>query len=232
MNRLLICLLTLVMAVPVTACVPGGRPPAALPGTVPAGESAPGPASRAEGPSNGPGLSESEEGSTVGVFNLESKTVTLNSGCAMPLNGLGTYSLHGSECVNAVKSAIERGVRLIDTARMYGNEEEIGRAIREEIAAGAVTREDLFVTTNYVQYWGASACPSVAANRCNSTSSIFNSPTTPVDAGGVCNTFATVNRGLKINFQGANTPYPGRGINPPRGRFWESDSFLASGCPP
>lgn len=165
MNRLLICLLTLVMAVPVTACVPGGRPPAALPGTVPAGESAPGPASRAEGPSNGPGLSESEEGSTVGVFNLESKTVTLNSGCAMPLNGLGTYSLHGSECVNAVKSAIERGVRLIDTARMYGNEEEIGRAIREEIAAGAVTREDLFVTTKLYP-GGDMANPEAAIQGC------------------------------------------------------------------
>ena len=53
----------------------------------------------------------------------------------------------------------------------------------------------------YVQFLGASVCPSVAANRCSSMDSIFNSPTTPVDAGGVCNTFATVNRGLKINFQ-------------------------------
>ena len=165
MNRLLICLLTLVVAVPATACVPGAKPSAALPGTVFAGESTPGPAPRMEGPNNGPGLSESEEERTVGVFDLESKTVTLNSGCTMPLNGLGTYSLHGSECVNAVKSAIERGVRLIDTACMYGNEEEIGRAIREEIAAGTVTREELFVTTKLYP-GGDMANPEAAIQGC------------------------------------------------------------------
>lgn len=82
-----------------------------------------------------------------GEFHFDTKTVLLNSGYEMPINGLGTYSLHGDECVNAVKSAIEQGVRLIDTARAYGNEEEIGRAIREEIAAGTVTREELFITT-------------------------------------------------------------------------------------
>lgn len=85
--------------------------------------------------------------SAAGAFDLERRTVTLSSGYTMPINGLGTYSLHGDECVKAVKSAIEQGVRLIDTARAYGNEEEIGQAIREEIAAGTVTREELFVTT-------------------------------------------------------------------------------------
>lgn len=118
-------------------------------------------------------------------------------------------------------------------AAIYGDYSRYtSKPLRDFIYESNNGHDFFFVSTNYVQYWGASACPSVAANRCNSTSSIFNSPTTPVDAGGVCNTFATVNRGLKINFQGANTPYPGRGINPPRGRFWESDSFLASGCPP
>lgn len=92
-------------------------------------------------------LKEPAGSSTASVFDIASKSVTLNSGYSMPINGLGTYSLHGDECVNAVKSAIEQGVRLIDTARIYGNEEEIGRAVREEIAAGTVTREELFVTT-------------------------------------------------------------------------------------
>ncbi|MCD8181524.1 MAG: aldo/keto reductase [Firmicutes bacterium] len=83
----------------------------------------------------------------VGVFNFETKTVMLNSGYEMPINGLGTYSLHGDTCINAVKSAIESGVRLFDTASAYGNEEEVGQAIREAIDEGLVTRGELFVIT-------------------------------------------------------------------------------------
>ncbi|MCD2491741.1 aldo/keto reductase [Lacrimispora sp. NSJ-141] len=86
---------------------------------------------------------------TVGdiSFDLESRTVTLNSGHEMPINGLGTYSLHGDECINSVKSALQSGVRLIDTASAYGNEEEVGQAIREAIDEGIVKREEIFVTT-------------------------------------------------------------------------------------
>lgn len=80
-------------------------------------------------------------------FDFETKTVMLNSGYEMPINGLGTYSLHGDECINAVKSALSNGVRLIDTASAYGNEEEIGQAIREAIDEGIIQREDVFVTT-------------------------------------------------------------------------------------
>lgn len=65
------------------------------------------------------------------VFNFETRTVTLNSGYEMPLNGIGTYSLTGDECYNSIISALNSGVRLIDTAYMYHNEEEIGRAIRD-----------------------------------------------------------------------------------------------------
>ncbi len=81
------------------------------------------------------------------MFNFESKTVMLNSGYEMPLNGLGTYSLHGETCINAVKSALASGVRLIDTASMYGNEEEIGQAIREAMEEYGIKREEIFVTT-------------------------------------------------------------------------------------
>ncbi len=83
----------------------------------------------------------------IGVFNFETKTVMLNSGYEMPINGLGTYSLHGDTCISAVKSAIESGVRLFDTASAYGNEEEVGEAIREAIDEGLVAREELFVIT-------------------------------------------------------------------------------------
>lgn len=65
-----------------------------------------------------PKIKESAE--TIRAFDFDTKTITLNSGYEMPINGLGTYSLHGEECIKAVKSAIEQGVRLIDTAHMYG----------------------------------------------------------------------------------------------------------------
>lgn len=76
-------------------------------------------------------------------INGSAPTVKLNSGYEMPILGLGTYSLHGDTCKNAVLSAINQGYRLIDTAYMYGNEKEIGEAIRES----KVPREELFVIT-------------------------------------------------------------------------------------
>ena len=91
---------------------------------------------------------DTEEETTVKAeFDFETKTVMLNSGYELPINGLGTYSIHGDECINAVKSALSSGVRLIDTASAYGNEEEIGQAIREAIDEGIIQREDIFVIT-------------------------------------------------------------------------------------
>lgn len=83
----------------------------------------------------------------VGQFDFDTHTVLLNSGYEMPINGLGTYSLHGEECIHSVKAALSSGVRLIDTASAYGNEEEVGQAIREAIAEGIIQREDVFVIT-------------------------------------------------------------------------------------
>lgn len=76
-------------------------------------------------------------------FNFNTHTVTLNSGYEMPLNGIGTYSLTGDECYDAITSALNSGVRLFDTAYMYHNEEEVGRAIRDS----NIPREDIFVIT-------------------------------------------------------------------------------------
>jgi diketogulonate reductase-like aldo/keto reductase len=67
----------------------------------------------------------------------------LNSGYEMPILGIGTYSLQGQTCVNSVLSALQSGVRLIDTAYMYGNEAEVGQAIRQS----GIPREDIFVIT-------------------------------------------------------------------------------------
>ncbi len=77
------------------------------------------------------------------TFDFDTQTVLLNSGYKMPLNGIGTYSLTGDVCYNSIRSALDSGVRLIDTAYMYNNEEEVGRAIRDS----NVPREEIFVIT-------------------------------------------------------------------------------------
>lgn len=87
--------------------------------------------------------------SDIGQFDLksgkngEAPVITLNSGYEMPVVGLGTYSLHGNTCTNAVRTAIESGYRLIDTASFYGNEREVGAGVR----ASGILRSDIFVTT-------------------------------------------------------------------------------------
>lgn len=84
-----------------------------------------------------------------GVFDLskgengKAPTVRLSSGYDMPIVGLGTYSLTGNVCVNSIKAALKSGFRKFDTAYMYHNEEEVGRAIRES----DVPREEIFVCT-------------------------------------------------------------------------------------
>lgn len=48
----------------------------------------------------------------------------------IPKIGLGTWNLRGSECEGVVENAIRLGYRHIDTAQMYGNEKEVGKAIK------------------------------------------------------------------------------------------------------
>lgn len=80
------------------------------------------------------------------------KTVKLNSGYEMPVAGLGTWTLTGETCENAVYSALKTGVRLIDTAKYYGNEAEVGKAIQRALSEKLCTREELFVTTKIVPW--------------------------------------------------------------------------------
>lgn len=77
------------------------------------------------------------------VFDFETKTVMLNSGYEMPINGIGTYSLLEDKCVTSVTEALHRGIRLIDTAYMYHNEAQVGEAIRNS----DIPREEIFVIT-------------------------------------------------------------------------------------
>jgi diketogulonate reductase-like aldo/keto reductase len=69
--------------------------------------------------------------------------VVLDPGGVMPLVGLGTWQMTGGRCRAAARSALEVGYRHIDTATMYRNEREVGRAVRDS----GVPREQVFVTT-------------------------------------------------------------------------------------
>ena len=77
------------------------------------------------------------------VFNFNTKTAKLNSGYEIPLNGIGTYSLLNDECYNSVLFALQNGVRLIDTAYIYRNEEEVGKAVKDS----KIDRKDIFIIT-------------------------------------------------------------------------------------
>lgn len=69
--------------------------------------------------------------------------ITLNTKATIPLLGFGTWKLTGQEAYDAVLEALKIGYRHIDTAAVYGNEEEVGRAIKDS----EVPRSDLFITT-------------------------------------------------------------------------------------
>ena len=69
--------------------------------------------------------------------------VVASHGALIPSIGLGTWTLKGEACAEAVAGAIACGYRHIDTAKMYENEEGVGQGIR----AAKVARHDLFVTT-------------------------------------------------------------------------------------
>ena len=70
----------------------------------------------------------------------------LADGNQVPVLGLGVWQVPaGRECVNAVRWALDAGYRHIDTAQAYGNEESVGRALRES----GVPRDQVFVTTKF-----------------------------------------------------------------------------------
>lgn len=102
----------------------------------------------------------------TGVFDLSNgtngnaPTIKLSSGYDMPILGLGTYSLHGTTCINSVKTAIAAGFRKFDTASIYGNEEEMGQGVRES----GVPREEIFVATKL--YPNQYADPEAAIEEC------------------------------------------------------------------
>jgi 2,5-diketo-D-gluconate reductase A len=75
--------------------------------------------------------------------NVRIPQVRLNNGVMMPALGFGTYSLRGDLCTESVADAIAAGYRLIDTAKVYENEEAVGAGIKKS----GVDRKSLFVTS-------------------------------------------------------------------------------------
>ncbi|MBY9011431.1 MAG: aldo/keto reductase [Candidatus Lokiarchaeota archaeon] len=70
-------------------------------------------------------------------------SVRLNNEVNMPILGLGTWTLRGKSAYRAVLSALDFGYKLIDSASFYGNEQQIGEAIKKS----KILRDDMFITT-------------------------------------------------------------------------------------
>jgi 2,5-diketo-D-gluconate reductase A len=70
-------------------------------------------------------------------------SVALPGGGRMPLLGFGTWQIQGKAAYEAVRDALEAGYRHLDTATMYGNEAEVGRALKDS----GVRRDEVFITT-------------------------------------------------------------------------------------
>jgi diketogulonate reductase-like aldo/keto reductase len=83
---------------------------------------------------------------STGELTAGERERALADGNQIPLLGLGVWQVpNGPECVNAVRWALELGYRHIDTAQAYGNEESVGRGLRES----GVPREQVFITTKF-----------------------------------------------------------------------------------
>ena len=77
----------------------------------------------------------------------------LPGGGTMPLLGFGTWQITGPQAYDAVRTALDVGYRHLDTATVYRNEEEVGRAL----ADSGVPRDEVFVTTKVPPHADGSA---------------------------------------------------------------------------
>jgi 2,5-diketo-D-gluconate reductase A len=89
------------------------------------------------------GFGEKEKGSGL------APTITLRNGAEIPVLGIGTSPLKGEDSVRQIRTAIEAGYRLIDTAENYRNEEAVGEGIR----GSGIDRDELFLTTKFNRRW-------------------------------------------------------------------------------
>ena len=76
-------------------------------------------------------------------------TLPLRNGADIPVLGIGTSPLQGAESATQVRTALEAGYRLIDTAENYRNEDAVGQAIRDS----GIDRSEIFITTKFNRRW-------------------------------------------------------------------------------
>ncbi|MBN2330908.1 MAG: aldo/keto reductase [Candidatus Aenigmarchaeota archaeon] len=91
---------------------------------------------------------------------MDKRSLKLRSGHSIPVLGLGTWRLTGALCEKIVRQAIELGYRHIDTAELYGNEHEIGRAIK------GFDRSDLFLVS---KVWASNLCRGDLLKACENS---------------------------------------------------------------
>ena len=84
--------------------------------------------------------------------------MTLAGGVRMPMLGFGTWQLRGAQGRQCVREALEVGYRLLDTARMYENEDIVGQALRDS----GLRRDEVFLTTKL--YWPSASYAAAKAD--------------------------------------------------------------------
>ncbi|ACZ31632.1 aldo/keto reductase [Xylanimonas cellulosilytica DSM 15894] len=80
---------------------------------------------------------------------MTAPTITLPHGLELPALGLGTWPMDDAEAAVGVRTAIEAGYRLVDTAENYRNEKGVGQGVRD----AGVPREDVVITTKLNREW-------------------------------------------------------------------------------
>jgi 2,5-diketo-D-gluconate reductase A len=85
----------------------------------------------------------------TGLISSRVPTQSLRNGAKIPVLGLGTWPLRGEESAAQVRTGIEAGYRLIDTAENYRNEDSVGQGIRDS----GIERSEVFVTTKFDLKW-------------------------------------------------------------------------------
>ncbi len=98
---------------------------------------------RADGDAGAPAYTDRTERTTQTMTPVNNPALTLNNGVTMPALGLGVFQSPPEETTAAVDAALREGYRLIDTAAAYGNEREVGDAVR----SSGLDRSEVFLET-------------------------------------------------------------------------------------